>query len=150
MTASMTDSGDRRSLIATFTPSSFSSSRRPTIIGRFTTRVTVASIVSSSAAAAVSGRPLDGLDRVAVHLGREQQARADGGAVNDDGARSAYAVLAAEVGAREVEVVAQKVRQGLAHLDGLLVGPSIDGDADRPLDHRRSPVAPRPPVPSAA
>src|SRR5947207_492061 len=251
MTASMTDSGDRRSLIATFTPSSFSSNRRPTIIGRFTTRVTVASIVSSSAAAAARGRasagesarrprtnarlsrvmsaplsrgprggerrghdvlvagaaaqvagdgladlrlrrvgalaqeaserhqeaggaeaalqavvlakrllqrverlavgqPLDGLDRVAVHLGREQQARSHSGAVDDDGARPAHAVLAAEVGAREVEVVAQEVRQGLAHLDGLLVGPSVDGDADRPLDHRRSPVEPRPPARSAA
>src|SRR5687767_7822418 len=55
MTASITASGVRRSLTVTFTPSSFSSSRRPTIIGRFTTRVTVLSRVSSSAAGATRG-----------------------------------------------------------------------------------------------
>src|SRR5687767_2218586 len=48
----MTASGDRRSLTVTLMPSSRSSSRRPTSIGRFTTRVTVARSVSSSAAAA--------------------------------------------------------------------------------------------------
>src|SRR5581483_6440734 len=52
MTASMTASGERRSLTATRTPSSRSSSRSATSIGRFTTRVTVVSSVSSSAAAA--------------------------------------------------------------------------------------------------
>src|SRR5688500_8960061 len=48
----MTASGERRSLTVTLIPSSRSSSRSPTSIGRFTTRVTVASSVSSSAAAA--------------------------------------------------------------------------------------------------
>src|SRR5438132_1818001 len=81
------------------------------------------------------------LDRVAVHLRREQQARAHGGAVDGDGAGAADAVLAAEVGAGEVEILAQEVGQRLAHLDGLLVEAAVDGDADDALDHRRSVAA---------
>ena len=83
------------------------------------------------------------LDLVAVHLRREQQARAHGGAVDGDGAGAADAVLAAEVGAGQVEVVAQEVGQRLAHLDGLLVNAAVDGDADDALDHRGASVAAR-------
>src|SRR5207237_10637015 len=71
----------------------------------------------------------------AVHLRGEEQARPDGGAADDHRAGPAHAVLAAEVGAGQLEIVAQEVGQRLAHLDGPLVGPAVDDHADGALLH---------------
>src|SRR5215472_9636481 len=90
------------------------------------------------------GQPFHGLDHAAVHLDGEEQARADGGAVDDDGAGAAHAVLAPEMRARQIEVVAQEVRQRPPHLYRPFVGTPVDGDADRALVHRGS--AARPPT----
>ena len=61
---------------------------------------------------------LDGGDRVVLGGDGEHQARAHRLAVDEDGAGAADAVLAADVGAGEPEVVAQEVRQQPAGRDG--------------------------------
>ena len=58
--------------------------------------------------------PVPGL--AAGGLDRQHQARAHRPAINDDGARAAGPVLAAKVGAGEIEVIPQEVRQRLARL----------------------------------
>ena len=63
------------------------------------------------------GQALDGDDVGAVGLDGEHQARPDRLAVDEDGARAAHAVLAAEVGAGQPEVLAQGVGERLARLD---------------------------------
>ena len=54
------------------------------------------------------------------------------GAVHEDGARAAHAVLAAHVRAGEPEVLPEKVGQGLAHRHLALDGAAVDGEPDRP------------------
>ena len=74
------------------------------------------------------GEPFDGLDLGAVGLDREEQARADGDAVEPHGARTADAVLAADVRAGQAERVAEEVREEQPRLDLLAPGTSVDGD----------------------
>ena len=74
--------------------------------------------------------PLDGLDLGAVGLHGEQQAGADGDAVEPDGAGAADAVLAADVRAGQPERVAQEVGEQQARLDLFAVAPPVDGDVD--------------------
>src|SRR5262249_55247763 len=57
------------------------------------------------------------------------------GAIDDHRAGAAHAVLAAEVRARELEIVTQEVGQRLANLDHPLVRAAVDDDADLPLFH---------------
>ena len=59
----------------------------------------------------------DGLDDGAVALHGEGQTAADDFAIEQDGAGAADAVLAADMGAGERQIVAQKIDQRLARLD---------------------------------
>ena len=56
-------------------------------------------------------------DLVPVGLDGEHQARADGRAVEEDGAGAADAVLAAEMGAGEPDILAERVGEGPPRLD---------------------------------
>ena len=56
--------------------------------------------------------------RVAVGLRREHQAGAHGSAVEDDRAGAADAVLAADMGAGEQQIVAQEIAQQHPRFDG--------------------------------
>src|SRR5205823_7068215 len=82
---------------------------------------------------AVRGEALDGLQLVAVELRGEHEARADGGAVEADGASAADAVLAADVRAGQAERVADVVREQEPRLDGLAPAAAVDDELD--LDH---------------
>ena len=75
------------------------------------------------------GEALDRLDLAVVGLHAEHEARAGRRAVDEDGARAADAVLAAEVRARVAEVVAQHVGQRAARLDRDLVARAVDREA---------------------
>ena len=85
---------------------------------------------------AVSGETLDRLDPRAVHLRREHQARANGGAVDPDRAGAADAVLAADVRPPQPQPVAQEVREQQPRLHLLAAEPAVDLDRDR--DHGAS------------
>src|SRR4051812_46447947 len=69
---------------------------------------------------------------LALGLHRQHQARPDVDAVDHDGARAADAVLAAEMGAREAELVPQEVGEGHAHLCGGAAPFAVDDDLDFP------------------
>src|SRR5262245_30513543 len=84
------------------------------------------------------GEPLDRRQLGAVHLDGEQQAAPHGLAAEQDRAGSADAVLAADVGAREIEAVAQEVREARPRLDGALPRLTVDTQADRPRRHAGS------------
>src|SRR5262249_35550248 len=77
--------------------------------------------------------PFHGNELRSVHLSGEQQARADGRAIEPDRARAADAVLAPDVGSREPEAVANEVREQEARLHLLAVAAAVHRDADR--DH---------------
>src|SRR5262245_16604673 len=79
---------------------------------------------------AVGGETLDGLDRRAVGLDGEHHAALDRDAVVDHRARAAIARIAADVRAREVEVVAEEVHEEAPGLDLALVALAVDGDRD--------------------
>src|SRR4029078_4093832 len=76
------------------------------------------------------GERLDGRDLLAVGLDGERDAGADRLAVHEDGARPADAVLAADVRADEVEVLAQEVDEQGPRLDVALVADPVDGGRD--------------------
>ena len=82
--------------------------------------------------AVVAREALDGADRRAVGLDGEQHAALDRLAVELDGAGAAVAGVAADVGAGEVEVVAQEVHEQPRGRDLALVGRAVDLDRDRP------------------
>ena len=74
------------------------------------------------------GQPLDGDDLAALGLPGEHEARAHELAVEVDRARAALALLAGVLGAREVEVVAQRHEQALALPDAVgLAQLAVDG-----------------------
>src|SRR5204862_2405445 len=78
-----------------------------------------------------SGRlPFDGGEGMAVRLHGEHDARAHRLAVEEHRAGAAHAVLAADVSAGQVQLVAQEVREQQAGLDLALVGAAVDGDGD--------------------
>ena len=66
---------------------------------------------------AVGSETLDGLDPGAVGLDRQHQTGPDALPVDEDGAGAAGSLLAAEVGADEIESAAEEVGQGEAGLD---------------------------------
>ncbi len=71
---------------------------------------------------------LDGENLVAIGLHGEHQAGADRLSVEQDGARAAHAVLAADVRAGQTQLVAQEVAQQQARLDGPFILGAVDGD----------------------
>ena len=76
--------------------------------------------------------PLHGLHLRPVRLHREGKAGPRAVAVEEDGARAAHPVLAADVGAGEAEVLAQEVGEEAPGLDLALEGRAVHGDADGP------------------
>ena len=78
------------------------------------------------AVAAVLCHRFDGGDGVALHLHRESEARPRRRAVDQHGAGAANAVLAADMGAGQAEILAQHVREQAARLDSGLVSTPID------------------------
>ena len=81
-------------------------------------------------AVALRREPLDRRDRVTIGLRREHQAGTHRGAVEDHRAGSAYAVLAADVSAREQQVMAQEIAQQRARLDLTAVGRAVHRHGD--------------------
>ena len=88
---------------------------------------------------AVLGQALDGGDLRAFGLHREHETRAHGTPVDDHGACAAHAVFASEVRAGEATVVAEKVGERLAGLDGSALSLTVDGHAHDGLNHGWSP-----------
>ena len=76
------------------------------------------------------GQPFNRIDPLAVRLHREHQATAHHLAVDQHGAGAAYAVLASQMRARELQLFAKEVRQMLARLDP----PAHRRAVDRGLD----------------
>ena len=70
-------------------------------------------------------------DLVSVCLDREHRAGLDRPAVQVDGAGSAVAGVAADVGAGETELFADEMGQKQARLDVFLVKPAVNRDTDR-------------------
>ena len=83
-------------------------------------------------------QPLDRRHLAAGGLDRQHQARAHRPAVDDDRARTADPVLAAKVGAGEIEVVAQEVRQCLARLRRARARRTVDRQGD--IHHQSLPL----------
>jgi len=71
--------------------------------------------------------PFDGRDGIAVGLHREHQARPDWSAVDEHGAGSADAVLAAGMRPGQQQALAQSVEQAHAGLDLERMGRAVDG-----------------------
>ncbi len=65
----------------------------------------------------IGRKTLDGNDRAAFGLNRQHQARADRLPLDDDGARAAHAMLAAEMGSGLPQHIAQAIGQVHARLD---------------------------------
>ncbi len=84
---------------------------------------------SALSAAVALGEALDGLDRVAVGLHGQHQARAHALSVEQDVAVAAEAVLAGQVRAGQVEILAQEVGERPPGLDDALVPGAVDLDA---------------------
>src|ERR1700688_582154 len=82
----------------------------------------------------------DRLDRVTLGLDRKHQARADEAAVDDHAAGAAIAGAATFLAARQVELVAQRVQEGLLRLAQEFGGLAVDGRRYVMLGHRRSPA----------
>jgi hypothetical protein len=77
------------------------------------------------------GEALDGVDGGAVRLDGQGDAGADAGAVQQHGAGPADAVLAADVGAGQAEVLAEEVDEQAARFYLGHVRLAVDGQADR-------------------
>src|SRR5207253_10265450 len=74
---------------------------------------------------AVSGQTLDGRHLGAVRLDGEHQAGANALAVHEHGAGAAHPVLAADMGPREPELVAEEVDEEPPRLERLVVGDPV-------------------------
>src|SRR5215470_19535387 len=77
-----------------------------------------------------AGEPLDSLDTMAVRLDRQHETASDRLLVEQHGARPAHAVLAAHVGAGEIEIVAEELRERGARLCLPLARSAVHRDAD--------------------
>jgi hypothetical protein len=72
---------------------------------------------------------------------RERQARIDAAAVNQDGARAALAVIAALLGAGQIEMIAQGIEKRGPRCDAQLALHAVDRDRDCDFPgHRRAPL----------
>src|SRR5262249_53436340 len=87
---------------------------------------------------------LDGENIMAVRLHREHQAGARRTIVEEDGACPANAVLAAEMGTGEAELVTDEISQRHADLDFVLVALAVDGQGDLSLLSHCHPECARP------
>src|SRR5439155_24557168 len=76
--------------------------------------------------------PFDGRDRAPVRLDGEHRARLDRLAVEQDRARAARRGVAADVRARQPELLAEEVDEELPRLDLRLVQRAVDRDPDGP------------------
>ena len=85
------------------------------------------------------GQAFNGQDILPIGQARQEQAGIRRHAVHQDGASAAFADLAAALGARQAQAVAQHRHQGLAFFDFDLDRFMIDGT--RNLDHFASPFA---------
>ncbi len=86
------------------------------------------------------GEALDRRDARAAGLHGEHETRAHRFAVEEHGARAAHAVLAPEVRARELEILAEEVGEGLASLGGALPALAVHLECDRNWDSHRNSV----------
>ena len=82
-----------------------------------------------------SGEAFNGPQIVAVRLDREHDARPNRLAVEQDGARPADAMFAADMRAGEPEIVSDEIAQEQARLDRARIADAVDGDFD--VDVRR-------------
>ena len=86
-----------------------------------------------------AGKRLDRIDTAPVRLHGEEAAAAHGDPVQEDRARAADAVLAADVRAGEPQAVAEEVGQQEPRLDGLAHRAAVHGELD--LDHDARSIA---------
>ena len=91
--------------------------RSPACRSRTARRPSSANASCTGCSVAVRGEPLDRDDLVAVRLRGEDEARADELAVEENGARSALALLARVLRAGELEPVAERREKALARPD---------------------------------
>src|SRR5437660_801743 len=82
---------------------------------------------------AALGQPFDRVDPTAGNLRGEREAAARGMAVDQHRAGAADAVLAAEMRAGQLQLLAQKIRQMLARLDAALERFAVQGRLDLEL-----------------
>ena len=82
---------------------------------------------------AVPRQSLDGRDLGAVSLDRENRAGLRAAAINEDRAGAALARVAADVGTRQVELVAQHVREQGARLYFDRPGRAVHVEGDGPF-----------------
>ena len=81
---------------------------------------------------------------VTVGLHREHQAGAHGSAVEHHGAGAAHAVLAADMGAGQQQLVAQKIAQQHARFDRAAIARAVDRHGDARGSASVSCSSPRP------
>jgi hypothetical protein len=79
----------------------------------------------------VAGEAFDGDDFGALGLHREHQAGAHGGAIDENGAGAAHAVLAADMGAGQPQMMAQAICQREPRLDVDLDLSTVDAKSYR-------------------
>ncbi len=85
-------------------------------------------------------KAFDRLDLMSVGLDGKDQTRAHGLAIQEHGARPAYAMLAAHVRSGEVQLVAQKVAQQQARLNGTFILGTVNRYGDRYLLTHAAPI----------
>src|SRR5690606_34301935 len=101
-------------------------------------------------------QPLDRGDVGALGLYRVLRAAAHGPAVHEHGAGAAHAVLAADVHAVELQLVAQEIAQQHARLGVAHAAASVDGQLDAPalvgahVQRLHAPPSPGPRAPASA
>jgi hypothetical protein len=81
----------------------------------------------------VLGQPFDGQQPGAVGLYGQHQTRPDGLAVHQDGTRAANTVFAANVAARQSQVLAQEIDQQGPWLNLAAIGHAVYRQLNRPL-----------------
>src|SRR5262249_49755235 len=80
---------------------------------------------------AVLDQTFDRLDRPAVHPGGELAAGVDGLAVDEHGAGAALAAVAADLGAGEIQLIAEELGEGPAVVDLDAAAAAVEGERDR-------------------
>ncbi len=93
---------------------------------------------------AVHRQAFDGGDLGAILHDGEREARIDAPAVDQDRAGAALPVVAALLGAGQVEMVAQRIEQGCPRREVELPRHAVDGERDRNLVGCRDAIARRP------
>ena len=87
---------------------------------------------------AVIRQTFNGNDRCLVRLNSEHQARAHRRAIIEHGAAAADTVLATDMGAGEIQILAQKVGEAFARLYCFFNGLAVDRKFDSPQFHLSS------------